>query len=106
MVVMGAKGISNTGLPALVEGELVSGSSRRRDRRRSVNSLAAQPARGSSVETGEATARELKAQRSAAIDLLRSWIREDVAACEVADSWNELKQELDRDRDSSRRLFP
>ena len=45
-------------------------------------------------------------RNEAAIQLIRSWIAQDLASGEDDQSWAELKQELDRDRASSRRLFP
>lgn len=70
-----------------------------------MNSVAARPGHGLVVQ-GELTQNEREDQRAAAVCLLRSWIKEDTALSEATDSWNELKQELDRDRGSSRRLFP
>ena len=46
------------------------------------------------------------ARNEAAIQLIRSWIAQDLASGEDEHSWAELQQELDRDRASSRRLFP
>jgi uncharacterized protein (DUF433 family) len=49
-----------------------------------------------------------RAQRPAhsAVDLVDSWLKEDSKVEDGLQSWEQLKQQLDRDRLSSRPLFP
>ena len=46
------------------------------------------------------------ARNAAAVQLIRSWITQDLASGEDDRSWAELKQELDLERSSARKLFP